>query len=348
MRILQDLDFDELKEYIISAGEKSYRAQQIFKGLALGRKITEITDISKNLRENLTENFADEAIKIIDTRTSKKDETVKYLFGLTDGNIIEGVLMKYKYGNTQCVSTQVGCRMGCAFCASGIGGLVRNLTAGEIYSQVTAVNRFSGGTQDKRAVTNIVLMGSGEPLDNYVNVVKFIRLISDEKSLNISPRNISISTCGIVPNILRLSGENLPLNLTISLHNPFDEGRKKLMPIANKYSVKEILDACEVYFNATGRRYIFEYSLVKGSNDDDKCANELIRLLRGRPCHVNLIRLNAVKEKNLLATDDKTAYAFCDKLNQAGISTTVRRQMGADIDGACGQLRRKYLEENND
>lgn len=348
MKVLQDLSYDELKTLVGEMGEKPYRALQIFKGLAQGKKISEITDISKSLREKLLEEYADAAVEIIEIKTSKIDETKKLLFKLHDGNVIEGVVMKYKYGNTQCVSTQVGCRMGCAFCASGIGGLVRNLSAGEIYAEITAVNRLLGGTTDKRQITNVVLMGSGEPLDNYDNTIKFLRLLSDENGLNVSPRNVSLSTCGLVPNIYKLADEGLDVNLTVSLHNPFDEKRKELMPIAKKYKVKEILDACSAYFGKTGRRYIFEYSLVKGQNDGKECADELIRLLKGRPCHVNLIRLNDVKEKNLTATSDKDAYRFMALLNKGGLSATVRRQMGVDIDGACGQLRRKFLngEEN--
>lgn len=348
MKILQDLTIAELKDLLDGMGEKPYRAEQIFRGLAQGKKISEITDISKALREKLLEDYADAAVEIIEIKTSKIDETKKLLFRLHDGNVIEGVVMKYKYGNTQCVSTQVGCRMGCAFCASGIGGLVRNLTAGEIYAEITAVNRLLGGTPEKRQITNVVLMGSGEPLDNYDNTVKFIRLLSSEKGLNVSPRNVSLSTCGLVPNMYRLADEGLDVNLTVSLHNPFDELRKELMPIANKYKVGEILDACANYFNKTGRRYIFEYSLVKGQNDGKECADELIRLLKGRPCHINLIRLNGVKEKHLEATSDKDVYRFLGLLEKGGLSATVRRQMGVDIDGACGQLRRKFLktEEN--
>ncbi len=346
-KILHDLGVAELKEYLSAIGEKPYRAEQIFRGLASGRKISEITDISKDLRLKLTEEFEDEPVRIISSKKSKIDDTEKFLFALSDGNVVEGVLMKYKYGNTQCVSTQVGCRMGCAFCASGIGGLVRNLTSGEILAEVYAVNRYLGGNTEKREVTNVVLMGSGEPLDNYDNTIKFIRNLSSEKGLSVSPRNVSLSTCGIVPNMLKLSNEGLPVNLTVSLHNPFDERRKRLMPIANKYKISEILSACDEYFAKTGRRYIFEYSLCKGENDDKACADELIRLLKGRPCHVNLIRLNAVKEKSLLPITDKEAYAFKEKLEKAGLSATVRRSMGADIDGACGQLRRKFLGETS-
>ncbi|MDY2879933.1 MAG: 23S rRNA (adenine(2503)-C(2))-methyltransferase RlmN [Candidatus Borkfalkiaceae bacterium] len=343
MEILQDYSIEQLRDLLAEYGEKPFRAGQIFRGLAAGKKISELTELSLSLRAKLKERFADEAVRIVGKKISSVDGTVKFLFALWDGNVIEGVLMRYKYGNTQCVSTQVGCRVGCAFCASGIGGLVRNLTAGEIASEIYAVNRYLGGTTEKRQVTNVVMMGSGEPLDNYENSVRFLRLISAKDGLNVSPRNVSLSTCGIVPAIDRLSEEGLDVNLTVSLHNPFDERRRELMPIAKKYGVSEILDACSHYFQKTGRRYIFEYSLVKGQNDGRECADELIRLLKGRPCHVNLIRLNAVKEKNLEATSDKDAYRFLGLLERGGLSATVRRQIGVDIDGACGQLRRKFL-----
>ncbi len=343
MLILSDLSLEQLKTVILEMGEKPFRAEQIFRGLSSGKRISEMTDISKELRAKLLSVYEDASVEIIEKKTSKIDGTIKYLFKLWDGNVVEGVLMKYKYGNTQCVSTQVGCRMGCAFCASGIDGLVRNLTPGEILGQITAVNAELGGTIDKREVTNVVLMGSGEPLDNYKNVISFIRNLSDKKGLNVTPRNLSLSTCGLVPKIYDLANEGLDVNLTISLHNPFDEGRKLLMPIANAYKISEILDACSYYFDKTGRRYIFEYSLVKGQNDGKNCADELIRLLKGRPCHVNLIRLNEVKEKKLSATSDKDAYKFAETLQKGGLSATVRRQMGVDIDGACGQLRRKYI-----
>lgn len=347
MAVLQDLDVTQLNNLLLTLGEKPYRAKQIFQGMALGNKLSEITSIGKDLRGRLLETFTDCPVEIIETRVSKLDGTEKFLFKLSDGNIIEGVIMKYKYGVTQCVSTQVGCRMGCAFCASGIGGLVRNLTAGEMLSQIYTVNKYLGGTREKRAITNVVLMGSGEPLDNYDNVVKFIKLLADKDGLNVSTRNVSLSTCGIVPNMLKLAEENLGVNLTVSLHNPFDDGRKTIMPIANKYKISEILSACDVYFDKTGRRFIFEYSLCKGTNDTKAHADELIRLLKSRPCHVNLIRLNAVKEKNLEGTSEKDAYRFAKILTDGGLSATVRRQMGADIDGACGQLRRKYISGNN-
>ena len=343
MEVLQDYSLEELKTLLAEYGEKTFRAGQIFRGLASGKSISELTDLSKTLRAALLERFCDNPIEVVGKKTSAIDGTEKYLFRLSDGNVVEGVLMKYKYGNTQCVSTLVGCRMGCKFCASTLGGLVRNLTAGEIAAQIYAVNRLTGGNADKRSVTNVVLMGSGEPLDNYDSVLKFLRNVSSQNGLNISRRNISLSTCGIVPKIYELADSGVALNLTVSLHEPFDKDRAELMPVAKKYSVKEILDACAYYFEKTGRRYIFEYSLVRGKNDTRECADELVRLLRGRPCHVNLIRLNEVKERNLLATTDKDAYAFAAMLEKGGLSVTVRRQIGSDIDGACGQLRARYL-----
>ena len=341
-KILQDLSFTELESLILSLGEKKFRAKQLYDGLMRGKKISAI-NIPASLKGRLTEEYEDEPLKIIKTLISS-DGTEKYLFALADGNVIEGVLMKYKYGNTQCVSTQVGCRMGCKFCASTLGGLIRNLTSGEILCQVLAVNALhsDGG---KRGVTNVVLMGSGEPLDNYANTVSFIKNLSAEGGINISPRNVSLSTCGIVPAIYRLAEEGLPVNLTVSLHQTTDDGRARTMPVAKKYTIDEILKACAFYFEKTGRRYIFEYSLIDGENCFDKNAEELICLLKGKPCHVNLIRLNEVKERNLKALSDKRAYAFLGLLEKGGLSATLRRQIGSDIGGACGQLRANYLEK---
>lgn len=343
MKILHDLSFLELKNEMLALNEKAYRAEQIFTSLHLGNGISEISNISKALREQLLNTYVDFPVKILKKLTSK-DGTQKYLFSLSDGNVIEGVFMKNNYGNTLCLSTQVGCRMGCKFCASTIGGLVRNLTPGEMLANVCLVNKDNGGNIKNRAVTNIVLMGSGEPLDNYDNVVKFLKLVSHEKGLNVSLRNISLSTCGLVPEMFKLADEGLPVNLTVSLHQPFDEKRKQLMPIAKAYKIAEILKACDNYFEKTGRRYIFEYSLVSGENNDKESLEELIKILKGRPCHVNIIRLNEVKENNLKSTTDKEAYAFCDQLVKGGLSATVRRSFGADIEGACGQLRRSYIE----
>ena len=344
--ILLDFSYEEISNLIVSLGEKKFRAGQIFKWLHLGKDFSEMTDISKSLRQELEERFIAQPVKMIKALKSV-DGTEKFLFLLWDGNVIESVLMKYKYGYTLCVSTQVGCRMGCAFCASGLNGLVRNLTAGEILGQVVSVNRYVGGLiGDKRLVTNVVLMGSGEPLDNYDNTVKFLRLVSEPNGINISTRNISLSTCGLVPKIRELANENVFVNLTISLHSPFDNERQEIMPVAKKYSIQEILDACSYYFDKTGRRYYFEYTLISGKNDGKRHADALITLLKGKPCHVNLIRLNEVKERNLSSVSDKDAYRFLGMLEKGGLSSTVRRRMGIDIDGACGQLRQRYIDEN--
>ncbi len=344
-KILHDLSIQGLENLILNMGEKKFRAKQLYTGLMLGKPISKI-NVPESLRQKLIEEYEDEPVKVIKTLTSS-DGTEKYLFALSDGNVIEGVLMKYKYGNTQCVSTQVGCRMGCKFCASTLGGLKRNLTSGEILSQILVVNSLHGGTADKRSVTNVVLMGSGEPLDNYSEVVSFLRNVSAPEGINISARNISLSTCGLVPEIYRLAEEQIPVNLTISLHQTTDEGRARTMPIAKKYSVSEILKACEFYFEKTGRRYIFEYSLIDGENCDAKHAEELIKLLKGRPCHVNLIRLNEVKERNLKTVTEKQAYSFLGMLVSGGLSATLRRQIGVDVGGACGQLRASFLENGN-
>ena len=341
--ILQDLSFEEMESLVLSLGEKKYRAAQLWRGLMQGKKISDITDLSKAFKAKLLERFEDEPVRIAETLTSS-DGTEKYLFALADGNIIEGVFMRYKYGNTQCVSTQVGCRMNCAFCASGLGGLVRDLTAGEILSQILVVNALHGGTPEKRAVTNVVLMGSGEPLDNYGNTVRFLRNVSREGGIGISPRNISLSTCGIVPKMYALADEGIPVNLTVSLHNADDEERARIMPAAKAYKIADILKACDYYFKKTGRRYIFEYSLIHGENADRQHAEKLISVLKGRPCHVNLIRLNEVKERALSGADEKEAYRFLGMLEKAGLSATLRRRTGADIGGACGQLRASRLK----
>lgn len=342
--ILQDLDLKGLESLTLSYGEPKFRAGQLYRGLMQGKKISEITDLSKAFREKLLERFEDEPVRIRETFRSK-DGTEKYLFELADGNLIEGVFMRYEYGNTQCVSTQVGCRMGCLFCASTLGGLIRNLSSGEILCEVLTVNALHGGTLRKREVTNLVLMGSGEPLDNYDNTVAFLRAVTAEGGINISPRNISLSTSGIVPQMYRLADEGIPLNLTVSLHNARDEDRAKTMPIARKYKIAEILDACAYYFEKTGRRFIFEYALIAGENCDREHGEALIRLLKGRPCHVNLIRLNEVKERHLQSIDEKEAYRFLGLLQKGGLSATLRRRIGNDIGGACGQLRAGYLEK---
>ena len=341
--ILQDKSPEEIAALVKEAGEKPFRAGQVYLGLMQGKRISELP-VPPALRAFLLERFEDEPVRILRTLEAK-DGTKKYLFALADGNVIEGVLMKYKYGNTQCISTQVGCRMGCKFCASTLNGLVRNLTAGEILSQALVVNRAEGGTLKERAVTNLVLMGSGEPFDNYENVVRFLRRVADAQGIGISARNISLSTCGIVPKMMQFAGEGIPLNLTVSLHAVTDEERARTMPVANAYKIADILDACAHYFDRTGRRYIFEYSLIAGENADEAHAIALAKLLRGRPCHVNLIRLNEVKERSLIAAREQEAQMFLKALTDRGISATLRRSMGSDIGGACGQLRASYLEE---
>lgn len=339
-KIIQDLSFAELENLILSFGEKKFRARQLYEGLTRGKSISGI-NVPAALREKLLSEYEDEPVKIIKTLRSE-DGTEKYLYALADGNVVEGVLMKYKYGNTQCVSTQVGCRMGCKFCASTLGGLIRNLTSGEILAQVLTVNALHS-VQGRRGVTNVVLMGSGEPLDNYGNVVGFLKNVSVEAGINISPRNISLSTSGLVPKIYALADEGLAVNLTVSLHAVTDEERARTMPVAKKYSISEILKACSYYFEKTGRRYIFEYALIVGENCGKEHAEGLINLLKGRPCHVNLIRLNEVKERDLSTITEKQAYAFLGLLEKGGLSATLRRRTGADIGGACGQLRANYL-----
>ncbi len=340
-QILQDLSHAELSALVGEMGEKKFRAEQIYLGLMQGKRISELP-IPAPMREKLLAVYEDEPVRIREVFRSP-DGTEKYLFELADGNLIEGVRMHYQYGNTQCVSTQVGCRMGCKFCASTLGGRIRDLTAGEILSEVLAVNRAEGGTLKDRAVTNLVLMGSGEPFDNYENVVGFLRNVTAEGGIRISARNISLSTCGLVPEMRRFAEEGIPLNLTVSLHATTDEERRRTMPIAARYSIREILDACTLYFEKTGRRYLFEYSLIEDENADMGHAYALASLLKGRPCHVNLIRLNEVKERNLRGTSEETAQAFLKTLTDCGISATLRRSMGSDIGGACGQLRASYL-----
>ena len=349
-KIIQDLSFAELEALVLALGEKKFRAKQLYDGLMQGKAITQISSLSKVFKERLLEEFEDVTVRVKEVFHSA-DGTEKYLFEYADGNLVEGVLMKYKYGFTQCVSTQVGCRMGCKFCASTLGGLIRNLTSGEILSQILVINALHkdeavGQGAQARAVTNVVLMGSGEPLDNYDEVLKFLRNVTAEGGLCISARNISLSTCGIVPKMYRLADEGIPLNLTVSLHATDDESRARTMPVAKAYKIAEILKACEYYFKKTGRRYYFEYTLIEGENCDEAHAKALCQLLKGKPCHVNLIRLNEVKERDLKALGDKAAYRFLGMLEKGGLSATLRRQIGVDIGGACGQLRASYLEEN--
>lgn len=334
-------NYDELKEEMLAIGEKAFRSKQIYEWLhvKLADDFDEMTNLSKGLREKLKENYEIRKVKMIDHQISKVDPTEKFLFELEDGNMVESVLMKYKHGNSVCISSQVGCRMGCRFCASTLDGLERNLTPSEMLRQVYQIQKITG-----ERVSNIVIMGTGEPLDNYDNFLKFIHMVSDEHGLNISQRNITASTCGIVPNIRRLAEEKLQITLALSLHGSNQEKRRSLMPVANKYELQEVLEACDYYFEKTGRRITFEYSLVHGVNDTPEDAKELMGILKDRNCHLNLIPVNPIKERNYEKPDKKSAENFKNKLEKNGINVTIRREMGSDIDGACGQLRRKTMQ----
>ncbi|MFI3228542.1 MAG: 23S rRNA (adenine(2503)-C(2))-methyltransferase RlmN [Bacillota bacterium] len=339
---LQEFSLAELTEKVLEMKLPKFRAKQLFDMAVRNKEYSEATNLPKAMVEAVSAEYAATAVKVYKEFCSK-DGTKKYLYELSDGNIIEGVYMPHGYGDTLCVSTQVGCRMGCQFCASGIGGLVRNLTAGEILGQVLLANRLNGGTPEKRAVTNVVLMGSGEPLDNYDNVIKFLQLVSAPEGINISLRNVSLSTVGIVDKMRELANSGLAVTMTISLHAPTNDKRKQLIPMNAKYNVIAIMSAAKYYFEKTRRRLIFEYAMVDGVNSDEESALELVKLVRGVCCHINLIRLNYVKEKGLPPADRDTVARFVEVLEENNVSVTIRRSMGSDIDGACGQLRRKHI-----
>lgn len=342
---LKSLNIDELKDIFKQLNEKSFRAEQTFKWIheKLVNSIDDITVFSKTLKDKLKSNYRISNIRVLKRFDSKIDKTSKYLFILEDDNIIESVLMNHPHGISICVSTQIGCRMGCEFCASTKGGLIRNLTSGEILDQIYKIQMDLGVK-----VNNIVLMGTGEPLDNYENVVKFLKIIHSEKGQNLGYRNIALSTCGIVPKIYELADELLPITLSISLHASSDMDRKKIMPISNSYKIDEILDACKYYVDKTNRRITFEYTLIKGINDTKKDALKLSKLLKGILCHVNLIPLNPVKEVNYRKSDDNYVIIFRNVLEENKINATIRKERGADINAACGQLRRDYLETGLD
>lgn len=340
---INDLLLEELEEYIEKIGEKKFHAKQIYKWLhKIGvTSFDEMTDISKSLREKLKASAYILNMDIIEAQVSKKDGTMKFLIKLQDNCAIESVFMRYNHGNTICVSTQVGCKMGCKFCASTKEGFERSLTGSEIEGQIQTVQRYT-----KERISNIVYMGIGEPLDNYDNVIRSIKLINHPMGLNIGARHISLSTCGLVPNIYKLADENIQCTLSISLHATTDEKRKEIMPIANRYSIKEILDACRYYIKVTGRRISFEYALIYDKNDTYEDAMGLVKLLRGMIAHVNLIPVNEIKEKEYKKATEKSIESFMNTLNSCGIVTTVRRELGSDIDAACGQLRKKYIDKN--
>ncbi len=339
---IKSLSFEELEQFIVDIGDKKFRAAQIYQWLhqKLITDFDEMTNISKSLREKLKQECRLISLEPERVQVSKLDGTSKYLFKLYDNNLIESVLMKYHHGNSVCISSQVGCRMGCRFCASTLDGMVRCLSPSEMLDQIYTIQRLSG-----ERVDNVVVMGSGEPFDNYDNLLKFIKLLNSEKGLNISARNITVSTCGLVPKIRQLADMKLQITLAISLHAPNDELRKTMMPIANKYSIAEIMDACRYYIEQTGRRISFEYSLVKGVNDTKECADQLISLVRNMKCHINLIPVNPIKERDYEQSEKKSINDFKNKLEKSGINVTIRREMGRDIDGACGQLRKSYMEE---
>lgn len=336
---LRSMTIEELEQVVVEAGEKAFRAKQVFEWLHKKRvsSIDEMTNISKRLREHLKENYTLDTLNVAKELISSIDGTRKYLFELSDGNIIESVWMQYKHGNSVCISSQVGCRMGCKFCASTLDGLERNLRPSEMLEQIYRIVEIT-----KQRVDSIVIMGSGEPMDNYDNVVRFLHLITDKNGMGLSRRGVTLSTCGIVPRIYDLAKEGLPVTLALSLHATTDEERKVLMPIAKKYSLDEILEACDYYFKETGRRISFEYSLVKDTNDSMEHAKRLSDLLKGRSCHVNLIPVNPVKERGFETVTRKRAGEFQNMLEKYGINATIRREMGRDIQGACGQLRRSF------
>jgi 23S rRNA (adenine2503-C2)-methyltransferase len=337
---LLNYTLEELKAWMKENGESAFRGEQILSWVYKGiNQFDNMKNIPKSLISKLNENFIIELPKIIEVYKSDIDGTEKFLLGFKDGNLIESVLMRYKHGNSICISTQIGCRMGCKFCASTLEGRIRNLTTGEILSQVLVVQNHIG-----ERISNIVLMGSGEPLDNYENVVKFLDVVSAEYGLNIGQRHITLSTCGIVPKIYELADKEYSITLAISLHAFSDEKRKEIMPVANKYSIEQILEACRYYINKTNRRITFEYALVKEVNDSKEDAKALGKLLKGMLCHVNLIPVNEIKENTYKRSSKKSIEDFSEILKSYGIEVTTRREMGSDINAACGQLRRSYME----
>lgn len=346
---LLSMNIPELEEFLSTLGEPKYRAKQIFSWMHRGVGIDGMTDISKKLREKLHETAFVDIPSVEEKLVSRLDGTVKYLFGLHDGNVIESVFMRYKHGNTICISSEVGCPMGCKFCASTIGGLVRKLRPSELLGQVIAAERDMG-----ERISNIVMMGIGEPLDNFENTLKFLSLVGDSAGLNIGSRHISLSTCGLVDKIDELAKYDLQITLSISLHAADDETRSSIMPVNNKWDIASLLDACRRYFAATGRRISFEYTLISGKNDSPEYARRLATTLKHGlyrnskpfPIHVNLIPVNEVEESGFSRSSTDAVKKFCDTLNSLGVNATVRRKLGGDINASCGQLRRAKMKEN--
>lgn len=342
---IKSMNLQELTAFIEGFGEKGFRAKQIYQWLHVKQvsSFDEMTNISKSLIEKLKEQCTFVCLKQELVQISKQDGTRKYLFALADGNVIESVLMRYKYGNSVCISSQAGCRMGCRFCASTLGGLVRGLTPSEMLDQIYQIGKDIG-----ERISNVVVMGTGEPLDNFDNLVKFIELLTDENGLHISQRNLTVSTCGIVPRMRELAEKRLQITLALSLHASNQKKRMALMPVANKYEIHEVVDACRYYFEQTGRRVTFEYSLVAGVNDTNEDAGELAELVRELNCHINLIPVNPIKERDYRQPEGGAILAFKNRLEKSGIHVTIRREMGRDIDGACGQLRKRYTDGSAD
>lgn len=339
---IKSLPYEQLVMEMEALGEKKFRAGQIYDWMhkKLAKSFDEMTNLSKNLRDILAEKYEYTSLKLIREQTSQIDGTKKFLFELSDGNVVESVWMQYKHGNSVCISSQVGCRMGCKFCASTLDGLTRNLKPSEMLDQIYAITRATG-----QRVSNVVVMGTGEPFDNYENLLTFIRLLTDEHGLNISQRNLTVSTCGLVPRIYDLAKEKLQITLALSLHATTDEKRKNLMPIAYQYSIEELMKACQYYATQTGRRVTFEYSMVQGVNDTDEDEQLLAKLAQSVGAHINLIPVNPIKERDYKAPDMRFVQAFKNKLEKKRINVTIRREMGRDIDGACGQLRKRHLDE---
>lgn len=338
---IKSLPFAAVEEYIAGLGEKKFRAKQLYEWIHVHKAASygEMTNLPKSLRRQLDEETDYTCLRQVDCQISRQDGTRKYLFALADGNMVESVLMRYHHGNSVCISSQVGCRMGCRFCASTLDGLERNLAPSEMLDQIYRIERDIG-----ERVSNVVVMGTGEPLDNYDNLLTFIRMLTDEHGCHISQRNVTVSTCGIVPRIRQLAEEKLQITLALSLHASNQKKRLELMPIARTYDISQVLDACAFYFQETGRRVTFEYSLVEGVNDAPEQALELAHLLAGMHGHVNLIPVNPIKERSYAASRPASVHRFQNILEKNGINVTIRRELGADIDGACGQLRRRYKE----
>ena len=342
---IKSMTLEELKEEFEKRGMQKFRAGQVYQWIhqKLAADFEQMTNLSKDLRKQLAETYEYTCLQKVRMQESALDGTRKYLFALPDGNLVESVFMRYQHGNSVCISSQVGCKMGCRFCASTLDGWERNLLPSEMLEQIYAITRDTG-----ERVSNVVVMGTGEPLDNYENFVRFVKLLTNENGLHISQRNVTVSTCGLVPRIKRLAEEKLQITLALSLHATTDEKRKALMPIANTYALSEVLEACGYYHKQTGRRVTFEYSLVGGVNDTQEDAKELIAIAAKYAGHVNLIPVNPIKERDYQRGSRQEILAFKNKLEKNGINVTIRREMGRDIDGACGQLRRRVITDAGD